>query len=87
MISSHDDKFHNFQILFVFFKKIKTIQPHVRGHVSWTRCLKFLFISQVSPQTGTNIMNIIFLHIMFYYLNNLRLKFDLIQKIASNVIN
>jgi hypothetical protein len=32
-------------------------------------------------------MNINFLLILFYYLNNLQFKFDLVQKIAWNKIN
>ena len=32
-------------------------------------------------------MNIIFSLILFYYLNNLQFKYDLIQKIARNAIN
>ena len=37
----------------------------------WIRCSKFLFISRVKPHTGLNNMNIIFLLILFYYLNYL----------------
>jgi len=34
MIPSHQDKSYDFQTLFAFLKILKTIQPHVRGHVS-----------------------------------------------------
>ena len=40
----------------------------------------FLFISRVMPHTRLNNMNIIFLLILFYYLNHLRFKFDLYEK-------
>ena len=43
-----------------FFYNLKVRWPHVRGRVSWTRCLKFLFISRVRPRTGLYNMNIIF---------------------------
>ena len=36
----------------------------------------------VRPQTKLNSVNIIFSLILFYYLNHLQFKFDLIQKIA-----
>ena len=48
---------------------------------------KFLFISRIMPHTGLNNMNIIFLLILFYYLNHLPFKFDLYQKIPWNAIN
>ena len=48
---------------------------------SWTRCPKFLFIPGVKPHTRLNNMNIIFLLILFYYLNHLQFKFDLYQNI------
>ena len=70
-----------------FFQNLKIIRPHVRGRVSWTRYSKFLFISWLRPHTGLNNINIIFLLILFYYLNHLRFKFDLIQKIGWNAIN
>ena len=38
---------------------------------SWTRCPKFLFIPRVKPHTRLNNMNIIFLLILFKYLNHL----------------
>jgi hypothetical protein len=52
-----------------------------------TRYSKFLFISQLRPQTKLNNMKIIFLLIFFYYVNHLQFKLDLIQKISWNVIN
>jgi len=39
------------------------------------------------PKNRLNNMNIIFLLILFYYLNHLQFKFDLIEKIAWNEIN
>ena len=48
---------------------------------SWTRCPKFLFIPGVKPHTRLNNMNIIFLLILYYYLNHLQFKFDLYQNI------
>jgi hypothetical protein len=56
---------------------------HVRCRASMTRCWKFLFISRVSPKIGLNNMNKIFPLILFYYLNHLQFKFDLIQKIIE----
>jgi hypothetical protein len=88
----HDSQFDSksYQILLglrFLFLNLKTIRPHVRGHVSWIRCSKFFFISQVRPKTGLSNMNIIFLLNFFYYLTHLQFKFDLIQKIAWNAIN
>ena len=60
MISWNFDKSRDFQTSFAFFKNLKTIRPHVRGRVSWTRRAKFLFISRVRPHIGLNNMNIIF---------------------------
>ena len=54
---------------------------------SWTRCPKFLFIPLVKPHTRLNNMNIIFLLILFYYLNHLQFKFDLYEKNPRNTIN
>ena len=80
MISWDLDKSHDFQTSFAFFYNLKAKRPHVRGHVSWTRCSKFLFVPQVRPHTRLNNMDIIFLLILFYYLNHLRFKFDLYKK-------
>ena len=83
--ASMHDTITSWQILWFsdficIFQNLKTIQPHVGDHVSRTRCLKFLFISQVWPQTEVNNINIIFLLILFYYSNHLKFKIDLIQK-------
>ena len=87
MISWDLDKSHDFQTSFVFFRILKPFGHTVRGRVFWTRCSKFLFISLVRPHTRLNNMNIIFLIILFYYLNHLQFKFDLYQKIPWNSIN
>ena len=55
--------------------------------ISGTRQTCLLFISWVRPHIGLNNMNIIFLLILFYYLNHLQFKFDLYQKIPWNLIN
>ena len=57
-----------FRLHFLFYN-LKTIRSLVRGHVSRTRCSEFLFISRLRPRTRLNNMNIIFLLILFYYLN------------------
>ena len=44
--------------LHMFFLNLKTIQSHVRGHVSWTKYSKFLFMLWVRLQTEMNNMNI-----------------------------
>ena len=44
----------------LLFYILKTNRPHVHGRVSWTRCVKFLFISWVRPRTRLSDMNIIF---------------------------
>ena len=64
----------------LLFYNLKARRPHVRGRVSWTRCLKFLFIPRVRPHTGLNNMNIIFLLNLIYYLSHLLFKFELYQK-------
>ena len=70
-------------LLFLEFKNHSTTR-------SWSYFLNKMFdffISQIRPQTGLNNVNIIFLLILFYYLNHLRFKFDLHQKIPRNAIN
>ena len=51
---------------------------------SWScflnKMFELSFHFRVRPHIGLNIMNIIFLLILFYYLNHLQLKFDLYQK-------
>ena len=79
MISWDLDKLMIFRLR-LHFLEFKTIWPHVRGRVSWTRCSKFLFMSWVRPHSGFNNMNIMFLLILFYYLNHLQFKFELYQK-------
>ena len=49
----------------LLFLEFKIIQTHVRGHVSCSGCLKFLFIWWVRPQTRLNNMSIIF-HLFYY---------------------
>jgi len=56
MISWDLDESHDFSKFICF----KPIPPHVRGHVSWTRCLKFPLISRIWPHIGLNNMNTIF---------------------------
>ena len=46
--------------LCLLFYNLKAKRPHIHGHVSWTRCVKFLFISRVRPHTRLSNMNIIF---------------------------
>jgi len=45
-----------------------------------TRCSKFLFISRVRRHIGLNNMNIIFLLILFYYLNSCSSNFTYTKK-------
>ena len=87
MISGDLDKSRHFQTSFAFFLNLKTIRPHVRGRVSGTKCLKFLFISRVRPQNGLNNMNMISPLNLFHYLNYLQFKFDLNKKNPLNAIN
>ena len=86
MISWDLDKGHDFQTLFAFLE----FKNHSATR-SWScllnKMFQFLFISQVRPHTGLNNMNITFLLILFYYLNHLRFKFDIYQKILWNAIN
>jgi hypothetical protein len=63
-----------------FFFNFKTIRPHVRGRVSWIRFFKFLFTSQVWPQTRLNNMNIIFLLIFFLVFESLAVQIWLDSK-------
>ena len=72
------------RLLFLEFKNHSTTR-------SWSCFLNemfgIFFISKVRPHTRLNNMTIIFLLILFYYLNHLQFKLDLNQKISWNAIN
>ena len=80
MKSWYHDKVYDFQTLFAFYRILKRF-GHTFVVVFHGQNVRNFF------QTRLINMNIIFSLILFYYLNHLRFKFDLIQKIAWNAIN
>jgi hypothetical protein len=60
IITWHMCKSHVVLTSLPFFYIFQNVQPQVYGRVSWTRCSKFTFVSNVHSQTRMGNMNIIF---------------------------